>query len=168
MGVAIGRKSDIGIAKEVVRATALDPTFWIPQTNLTFDEQIEQVIDESSIGVIEDSIDANVTEKFAMGTLEGRIQAESFGLILLAALGAVGTSLDSPEAGVNTHVFSVLQAAQHPSLTIGLKEENSSKRYALGKIRERESGEGLDECDVVKVSMRGFALGCGGLNRDVC
>ncbi len=134
MSKFIGRLADIGFAKEAVRGTPLDPTFWVPQLSLTFDEMVEQVLEESSVGVIEDSVDRNITEKIANGTLEGRIAAESFGLLLLNAIGDVSSAVAAGESVVFDHTFSVLQSAQHPSLTISVKEPNSSKRYALGML----------------------------------
>lgn len=145
MSKFIGRLVDIGIGKESVRGTAVDPDFFLPQVSLTLDEQIQQVVDESSIGVIEDAIDANVTEKFVEGTLEGIIRAESFGLLLLNALGVDTPTADTPEVGVHTHAFTVGQTAQHPSLTLGVKEPNSSKRYALGMITSLDLEVALNE-----------------------
>jgi hypothetical protein len=138
MGSFIGRLANVGIFKEAVRGTAGDPTFWLPQTSLSMDEAVEQVINESSLGIIEDSDDANVTKKMVEGTLEGKIAVESFGLILLSAIGSISTSVDDPEAGVQTHTYSVLASAQHPSLTLAVDEPNSEKRYALGMIDSLE------------------------------
>jgi len=145
MSKFIGRLVDVGIFKEAVRGTPGDPTFWIPKANLTLDEQIQQVVDESSVGVIEDAIDANVTEKFVEGTLEGMIRAESFGLLLLSALGVDTPSADTPEAGVHTHAFTVGETAQHPSLTLAVSEPNSAKRFALGMITSLDIEVALNE-----------------------
>ena len=145
MSKFIGRLVDVGIFKEAVRGTPGDPTFWLPQVNLTLDEQIQQVVDESSVGVVEDAIDGNVTEKFVEGTLEGIIRAESFGLLLLSALGVDTPSADDPEAGVHTHAFTMGQTAQHPSLTLAVSEPNSAKRFALGMITSLDIEVALNE-----------------------
>ena len=60
MSTFIGRKANVGIAKEAVRGTPLDPTFWIPKRELTADEKINQVVEESSVSVIEDSVTATM------------------------------------------------------------------------------------------------------------
>ncbi len=145
MSKFIGRLVDVGIFKEAVRGTPGDPTFWLPQSSLTLDEQIQQVVDESSVGVVEDAIDGNVTEKFVEGTLEGMIRAESFGLLLLSALGVDTPSADDPEAGVHTHAFTMGQTAQHPSLTLAVSEPNSAKRFALGMITSLDVEVALNE-----------------------
>lgn len=68
----LGRFTDIGIAKEAVRGTAeTTASFYLPKVSLSCDDGIEQVKDESSLGVIEDSPNAAITGKFASGEIEG-------------------------------------------------------------------------------------------------
>lgn len=130
----IGRLADIGVTKEAVRGTAeTTASFWLPKISLTADDGIEQVVDESSIGVIEDAPGASIVGKFAEGEIEGNIHDKSFGLLLLAALGSVSTS-GPAEDDVYTHEFSVLQGAQHPSLTMFLDDANQDYKYALAMI----------------------------------
>lgn len=138
MSKFIGRLVDIGIAKEASRGSAeTDVDFYLPKTSLSLDDGIEQVIDESSIGVIEDATNASVVAKFAEGEIEGNVLDKSFGLILLAALGQVSTSGPS-QTTVYTHAFSVLQSAQHPSLTLFLDDPNQDYKYALAVIKSLE------------------------------
>ncbi len=150
----IGRQTDIGIAKESVRGTAVAATFFVPHMDFTFDEKVEQVVDESSVGVIEDSIDANVTEKITEGSLEARIQVETFGLFLLNLLGAVSTTVDTPESGVNEHEFTVAQSAQHQSLTISVKEPNSAKQYPLAMLNSLEINVALNQYALMTAELR--------------
>ncbi|KKM78981.1 hypothetical protein LCGC14_1354480 [marine sediment metagenome] len=145
MSKFIGRLANIGIAKEDVRGTPVDATFWLAKVALTLDDKITQAIDGASTGVIEDSNDANVTEKFSEGTIEGMIRAEDFGLLLLSTLGAVVSNVDTPEAGVQTHDFTVLETAQHPSLTFSIDEPNAEKRHALGMITSLDIAVALNE-----------------------
>jgi hypothetical protein len=129
----IGRLADIGIAKETSRGTAESAaTFWLPKTSLTYDDTIEQVVDESNMGVIEDSPNAAVIAKSGEGSIEGNIGAKSFGLLLLSALGGVSTS--GPSDSAYTHTFSVLESAQHPSLTLFLDDPNQDYKYALAML----------------------------------
>jgi hypothetical protein len=130
----IGRLADIGIKKESSRGTAeSSATFWLPKTSLTIDDGIDQAVDESSLGIIEDSPNASVVAKYAEGDIEGNIYDKSFGLLLLAALGQVSTTGPS-ESTVYSHAFSVLQSAQHPSLTLFLDDENQDYNYALAVL----------------------------------
>lgn len=138
MSKFIGRLADIGIAKESVRGTAESAaTFWLPKLTLTVDDGIDQVVDESSIGIIEDSTSSSIVSKYAEGDIEGNIYDKSFGLLLLAALGSVNTT-GPAETTVYTHAFSVLQSAQHPSLTLFQEDPNQDYKYALGVLRSLE------------------------------
>jgi hypothetical protein len=130
----IGRLADIGIAKEAVRGTAeTSASFYLPRTSLSINDGINQAIDESTVGVIEDSPGAAVIAKFAEGEIEGHIFDKSFGLILLASLGSVSTT-GPAQTTVYTHAFSVLQSAQHPSLTLFLEDPNQDYKYALAVL----------------------------------
>ena len=134
----IGRLADIGIAKEASRGTAeTSVDFYLPKVSLSIDDGIEQAVDESSIGVIEDSPNASVVAKYAEGEIEGNIYDKSFGLILLAALG--DTTVSGPtETSVYTHTFSVLQSAQHPSLTLFFDDPNQDYKYPLAVLSSLE------------------------------
>lgn len=135
MAKFIGRTADIGIAREGTRGTKnTTADFWLPKMSLTLDDGVEQVINESSVGVIEDAEDAVVVGKFAEGEIEGNIYDESFGLILLAAMGAVSTS-GPAETTVYTHTFTVDQSAQHDSLTLLLDDGNQDYSYALAMLQ---------------------------------
>jgi len=131
MSKQIGRKTSVGFAKETVRGIAVAPTFFIPHLELTVDDKITQAINESAVNVIEDTIDAKIVEKMMEGSLRAIATPDNIGLILLAVLGQVATVVDSPEVGANTHTFSVLQTAQHPSLTITEKGENVDRAFPL-------------------------------------
>lgn len=134
MSKFIGRLADIGFAKEATRGTAeSSATYWVPKLSLSMDDVIDQAVDESSQGVIEDATGASVIAKRAEGELEGNIGDRSFGLLLLSALGSVSTTGPS-QTTVYTHTFSVSQDAQHRSLTLFLDDPNQDYTFALGMI----------------------------------
>jgi len=154
MSKFLGRLADIGIAKEAVRGTAeTTASFWLPKMSLTLDDGIEQTVDESSVGVIEDAAGASVVGKYAEGEIEGNIFDESFGLILLAALGSVSTGSPA-ETSVYTHTFSVLQSAQHPSLTLFLDDPNQDYKYALAVMSSLEIDVSLGQYARYKAAFR--------------
>lgn len=136
MSKFIGRTADIGIAKEAVRGTAeTAATYWLPKLSMSYDDTIEQVVDESSIGVIEDSVNAVVVGKAGEGEIEGNIYDESFGLLLLSALGSVSTSSPA-ETSVYTHTFTIAQSVQHQALTVFLDDGNQDYKYALAMLSQ--------------------------------
>ena len=129
MAKFIGRKLNVGIGKETVRGTSVAPSFWLPKMELEIDDVVEQAINESSVGVIEDAENAEITLKKSAGTLSGRVNNDSFGLWLLACLGSeAAPALVGGETIVYDHSFSVGQNAQHASLTIGVDDENGDSR----------------------------------------
>lgn len=154
MSKFIGRLADVGIAKESVRGTAeTTASYYLPKISLTLDDGIEQAVDESSIGVIEDSTNASVVAKYAEGEIEGNILDKSFGLILLAALGQVSTSAPS-QTTVYTHSFSVLQSAQHPALTLFLDDPNQDYKYALSVLSQLDIDVSLGQYARYKAMFR--------------
>lgn len=133
MSKFIGATVDVGVAKEAVRGTAESAaSYWLPKISLSIDDTIEQAIDENSVGVIEDATDAKLVYKFAEGEIEAKVGDKSFGLLLLGAIGSVssGSVVDS----AYTHTFSVLQSAQHPSLTLFVDDGNQDYKHALGMV----------------------------------
>lgn len=133
----IGRKFSIGLAKEATRGTAVAAAFWIPKTDLTIDDKINIVTDDSSIGVIEDAIGQDVTQTYSEGTISGLVYQTSFGLILLGTFGTETSSTQvSGDTTVYDHLFNVGESAQHKSLTVSVADPNSANglQYTLGMI----------------------------------
>lgn len=138
MSKFVGALADIGIAKESVRGTAeTSATFWLPKMALTYDDVIEQAVDDSTIGVIEDATDAKLVHKSGEGEIEGKMGDKSLGLILLGLFGTVSTA--GPSDSAYTHTFSVNQSAQHQSFTIFQEDPNQDYKYALGMLTKFET-----------------------------
>jgi len=130
----------IGIGKETVRGIYVSPEYWLPKMEFSCDDKIEQVVNESSYGVIDDASDASATQQYAEGSIKGRIEVDTFGLLLLSTLGE-----DTPtlvETGVYSHVFGLVHTAQHPSFSLYIKDPNvsgyDSAIYSLGMIDTME------------------------------
>jgi hypothetical protein len=154
MSKFIGRVSDIGIAKETTRGTAeTTATFWLPKMSMTLDDGIDQVIDESSVGVIEDATGASIIAKYAEGEFEGKIGDKSIGLLLLGTLGTVATT-GPTETSVYTHTFTVQEDAQHDSLTVLQDDPNQDYKYALGMVSSLALDVALEEFCKVTVGFR--------------
>jgi hypothetical protein len=132
MSKFIGRKIEVGIGREGVRGTAVAPSYWLALMNADFDDKFEAVIDESSIGVIEDATDLKVTKKWSEGKLSGKLADKSFGYWLRALLGTIVSAVK--ETTAYNHTCSVLQSAQHPTLTIEAKNPNEQLKFANGAI----------------------------------
>lgn len=129
MTETLKRKFNIGIGKETVRGVKVSPAYWLKPLSEDINDRIEVAVSERAVGVIEDSEDQAVSKKLAGGTIAGEVFDKSFGLILLAAIGQV-TSVETTDSGVYEHIFSVLQSAKHPTLTLEVKRgDNEQKAY---------------------------------------
>lgn len=147
MGKYIWRKVNVWFWKETTRGTAVSPNLRCPKASLDFDEKSEKVIDESSIGVIEDSFDWHVVKQWAEWSFECNAYANAIWYILLNLFGSVATSGSS---GEYTHQFSVNESNQHQSLTIGLADDTQDKQFPLAMIDNAEFS--AETWDFVKVN----------------
>jgi hypothetical protein len=129
MSKFIGRKFNVGIGREATRGTAVAAGFWLPTTEITFDEKVDQVKDDGVIGVIENQSDAKVVKKYAEGSLSSIVNDDSFGLVLNATFGTCVTT--GPTSSAYTHTFDVGQSAQHASLTLDIEEPNATTSASL-------------------------------------
>ena len=162
MSKFIGALANIGVAKETVRGTAeTAATFYIPNTSFSVDDKIEQVLDENTLGVIEDSVGANITHKMAEGEIEGKIGDKSLGLILYALFGAKAVS--GPTDSAYTHTFTVAQSAQHQSLTVFQDDPNQDYKYANAMIKSFELMCDLGKFVTYKVAFQSKAGSTGTL-----
>lgn len=154
MSKFIGRLADIGIKKETTRGTAeTSATFWLPKMSFSYDDKIEQVVDESSYGIIEDSTGASIIGKFAEGEFEGKIGDKSIGLLILSTLGSVSTTGPS-QTSVYTHTFTVQEDNQCDSITILQDDPNQDYKYALGMIDSFDLDVSLGQFCKVMCSFR--------------
>lgn len=136
-----GRQFNIGIAKESSRGTAVAAAYWLYYETLTVDDEIRVVRNDQVMGVIEKGIGQDITTFESKGQIQGNITDLGFGLILKSILGT--ETLGAVETGVKDHAFTVLQSAQHPTLTISVFEPNSNSgtsgyAYPLSVIDQLE------------------------------
>lgn len=143
----IWRKINVGFGKETTRWTAATPAIRVPKASLDFEDKSEKVIDESSIGVIEDSFDGHVSKQYAEWSFECNVYANAIWLILLNVFWSVSTSWSSWEF---THAFSVAETNQHQSLTIGLADDTQDRQFPLAMVNSFELNASTG--DFVKVT----------------
>lgn len=162
MTKVIGRKFSVGLGKETVRGTAVAASFWIPKTDVSVDDRINYAIEDSSIGVIEDSIDQDITGKYSEISIGGIVYDKSFGLILLATFGTE-TSQTLIETGVYDHLFNIAQTSQHTSLTVACVDPNGGVglRYTLGMIDQLDIDFEIGKYLTYSVDMRANANASG-------
>jgi hypothetical protein len=161
MSVFIGRKLNIGIGKEATRATPVASSYWLPKMDFSVEDQIEIVVDDSSLGIIEAAETQEITKKKSAIMVSGRITDLSFGVILSALMGTDTKTTTSGESVVYDHTFSILETAQHPSLTINVSEPNatgsSSLVYALCMLDQLDITFGVGAWATYKAQFIGNA-----------
>lgn len=134
MSKFIGRLTQIGIAKEATRGTAVTPSYWLEKTGLTFNNKSNLVKSPGSVGNIAAVTTGHVVEQWAEGDIEGEMTDKSFGLILLATFGTISSGVSS---GAYKHTFSLQNDNQHDSLSLAYKDIDNSymfRRAMLGSL----------------------------------
>ncbi|MFH0891340.1 MAG: phage tail tube protein [Candidatus Falkowbacteria bacterium] len=153
----IKRRFNIGIGRETSRGVAVAPSYWLKPLSEDINDKIEVAVSERAVGVIEDSEDQEISKKMSGGGIAGEVFDESFGLILLATLGQVG-SLETADAGVFDHVFAVLQSAKHPTLTVEVKRgDNGQKAYPNAVIETLKLEAAAGQYLKYEIAVRGKA-----------
>lgn len=136
MAKIIGARVDLAIAREATRGVAPGaPTYWLPWTAWDFEDKTEKYVSREALGVIDDSADQYLTEKWGEGNIEGEIRDKSFGLLLYAALGTCNTAANG--AGFD-NVFTVAQTNQHTSLSLWVNDPNKDYIFELMMMENLE------------------------------
>lgn len=135
----IGRKVAVGLGKEATRGTAVAPTYWTPHLSVDFSAKIDILQNESAMGVNEKYNDAHVGKIWGGGSIEGKLQPITGGLLLLAALGEVSTATNADTSGnVYDHTFGVSQSNAGVSFTIAKKDPVDDAAYPMATVVNTE------------------------------
>ncbi len=141
---SIGRIVDVGVAPESSRGSYQAPTFWIPKQDASIAPKTEEIEDENSVGRIEVPLEMKIGKEWSEGDISGNIRTESIGAFLKATFGTVDTTTDSPEAGANTHVFTVNNTNICPSLTVVTVDSVNTDVYVRSMINTLSIEAALD------------------------
>lgn len=153
----IGRRVDVGIAREATRGTYVTPEFWLPKTVITVEDKVLKVNERSGYGNIGYEGNQSIpAQKWAEGDLEFPMFDRSFGAILYATLGALSTA--GPSDSAYTHTFSLQNDNSHDSLSLSVVEADIAEMvYRLAMIEELEITFAPDQevmCKVTFMSKR--------------
>lgn len=129
---------EIGIGKEAIRGTPIAPTFGYRWSDVQIDEKAITALDESRLGIIEDSRNLNIVGTTCDGSIKMPMRDKTVGLILLSLFGTDTPAVVGGETLVYDHVLTVAQNVNHPSLTICRKDPNASYDHALAMIGKAE------------------------------
>lgn len=146
----IGRRVNVGIAKETVRGTPVAAQFWVPKSGVAFFDRVLTAGSKLNYGVIGAGNQVSKVLEYAEGTIEGDIFDKSFGLILLSAFGAETPS--GPADSAYTHTYSLANTNQHQSLTLTLADPDRTDQYALAVLDGLEIDLSPDNVAVYKAA----------------
>lgn len=132
----IGRREGIGIGIEGTAGTAVAPQTFLKWLDQDIQNKTEVIENESALGVVEKINDSAVAAKWAEGTINGKVTAESVGFLLLGMFGTVSTG--SATEGVYPHTFSVNQSSLPTTLTFAHVTPLKTQRYAYGVVETFE------------------------------
>lgn len=111
---------NVWFGKETTRGTAVAVTKWQPKTDFTFDETVEKIQDESTIGNIVDSRDAFIVKQYWTWDIGWNIEVNQIWIALLWLLWEVASVEDS--TGAYKHTFNLKNTNQTQSLTIWIND----------------------------------------------
>ncbi|MEU2203586.1 phage tail tube protein [Microbacterium oleivorans] len=132
----IGRREGIGIGIESVAGTAVAPQCWLRWLDNGFQNKTTTIENESAMGVVERVNDSDVVQKWAEGTIGGKVTSQGIGYLLLGMFGSVSTGAAS--GGIYPHTFSVSQSAVPTTLTVARTSPLTSQRHSYAVLDNLE------------------------------
>lgn len=163
MAKYIGRRHNLGVARETTRGAGASPAYLVPKIEFSFDDRIVEARSLAGLGRIEDSEEKFVTTKYGQGDLSAEVRSKSLGLFLYATLGTLATSGPSDEA--YTHAFSVANTNQHQSLSFLITDPNTTELYKLVMLESLELVQELDAVLMMNASFMGKQAVASGLSQ---
>lgn len=130
-----GRKVAVGIAKETVRGTAVNPTYWLGWTSTDLADMGKSQKNNSAINVLDENFSAAVVELTGGGKIDGLLEDQGFGLVLYSWFGSYAVANHSGETTVKDHTFTESQTNQAQSVTLTRKDPNVVNQFPLSMIK---------------------------------
>lgn len=122
----IGKQIEFGLGVESVRGTAeTTAQKWAKKVEANIMPRVHKVDDDSTQGVLEDSIQSRVVRKWYDGELSGIVHADLIGYLFYQMYGDVTST--NVTGSVTTHEFAVLQNIEHPTLSGFVKDGGVSQ-----------------------------------------
>lgn len=149
MSKQIGRKVEAAIGIESSRGVGVLPVYSLGKTAYSLFDKTDTARDNSSIGRIEDSNDNFVLERYAQGSIEGILGANSALYLLTLALGGT-PSVSSVSDSRYPWTLSLNNTNQHKSASLHVKDVNQQLIHKLMMLNELEISVKMDEAVTYK------------------
>lgn len=132
----VGRLEGIGIGIEATPGTSVAPQTWMRWLDQSIQNKTLVAENESAIGVAHRVSDSAVVQKWAEGTIGGKVTATTVGYLLLGYYGSVSTGTAS--GGIYPHTFSASDSSVPTALTITHNTPLKKQRFSYGTIENLE------------------------------
>ena len=126
MSKFVGRRGQVGLAKESSAGTIVTPTFWLPINSISFDDKTTTARENEGLGRIEDSDSNYVVNKYGEGDFEFDLNDKQMGLILTSLLGASPTTTGGP---TYAHAFALANTNTHQTLSLAYQDPDQTKIF---------------------------------------
>lgn len=127
----VGRRGQLGLAVESSRGTAVNPTFWVPESTMSFFDRDTEARETQGLGVIADGDSKYVVGKHGEGDIEAQVYDKALGVILTGLLGSSPTTGAGPPY---THTYTLSNSNQHKSVSLYWKDPDRSYMFKLGMM----------------------------------
>jgi hypothetical protein len=127
----VGRRGNLGIAKEVTRGVPVVPAFWIPFAKMAFMDSTETAAESQGMGNIADQDAQYVTMQFGQGSIDAELYDSGLQYILASLLGAVDVQTGS---NPYTHTYTLSQNNQQQSFTLYWSDPDRSYIFPLAVV----------------------------------
>ena len=151
------------IGKESTRGTAVDPSVWVEQTEANFEDNVENIQDESALGVLMTTSESERTKQYAEWEIGGILAITSVWYFLLNLLWSVSSAAAS--AWAYQHDFSMNNTNSKQSLTISKKTPIGGERFALAMVSSFGLAANVGEAVIMKAWLRAKAWASASLTK---
>lgn len=134
----IGRRESVGVASEATNGTAVTPTAWQPHLSLAADSKTNTIDNTSAMGRYEEVNDSVIVERWAEGSVDGKIYSNTMGYFLRNMFGTVASAVHAGETTVYDNTFTVLQSGSPKALTLTRVNPLETLAYSYAMLSDLE------------------------------
>ena len=135
MSKFVGRRGNLGAAKEATAGVIVTPTLYLPYNSISFDDKTSTAREEEALGRIEDSDLNYVVNKFGEGDFEFDVTDKEIGLLLTSLFGASPVITGGP---TYVHTYSLSNTNTHQSLSLAYQDPDQTKIFPYAVIDSLE------------------------------
>lgn len=128
----IGRREYVGLGVETTPGTGVPAVIWMRWLTNSLQNKTTVIENESAMGVVDRVNDSEPVEKWAEGSLSGKVTSETIGYLLLGLFGSVTDGALS--GGVYPHTYAVNQSGIPKTLSIITSSPLGAFQRAYGTI----------------------------------